>query len=57
MFKKYIFICMDKDCLEHGHSGCRLEIFSEGEPEWPSYCPYELEPASHKMHPWMKARE
>jgi hypothetical protein len=52
--RKYEFICQDDKCMEDGTGGCVLSFFSEcgKDPEFPNYCPYELEPKEHKYVPW-----
>jgi len=50
--RKFEFICMNEKCLKDGQSPCVISIYGEEVPEYPSYCPWEFEPAEHKYMPW-----
>jgi len=52
--KKFTFICDDVECMKQGQYPCFLTFYSDGDPDYPSYCPYEAEPCDHKYKPWKK---
>ncbi len=51
------FVCMDGGCLGEGQSPCVITVWADDhEPDYPNYCPWEFEPASHKYKPWKKVK-
>jgi len=52
--KKYTFICCDSECIKQGQYPCFMTFWGEENPDYPSYCPYETDPAEHKYKPWKK---
>ena len=55
--KEYKFICMGKECMQQGQFPCMISFFSDCEPDFPSYCPYEFEPNEDKYKHWMLVKE
>ncbi len=54
--KKYEFICMDEKCIETGQPPCVISLYGEDEPDYPSYCPWEIDPKDHKFVPWKRIK-
>lgn len=51
VIKKYRFVCLEEKCMKEG-GPCIVELFSNQEPDWPSYCPWEMEPTENKFVEW-----
>lgn len=54
MKQKFSFICMDEECMKDQDNGgcCIITIWAEKLPDYPNYCPWELDPKDHKYKPW-----
>ncbi len=54
--RKFSFICLDSDCMKDGYSPCIIELYAENEPDFPSYCPWEITPTEYKYKAWAQIK-
>lgn len=47
---------MDEKCIETGQPPCVISLYGEDEPDYPSYCPWEIDPKDHKFVPWKRIK-